>query len=210
MPAAKRVLFIGNSFTFFNGGMDTHLRGMAPGTLTEVVAGGGYTLEGHWNDGKAPAEIRKGKWDFVVLQEQSQRPVLERAAFLDYARKLDAEVRKSGGKTVLLMTWENAASGRGVVTTAKVADAYRTVGKTLGVTVAPAGEAFARALREKPTLPLYQFDGHPTLPGTYLATCVVYATIFGTSPVGNGYEVSGLSGELRGFLQDVAAKTMGL
>src|SRR5437870_3915236 len=68
------VLFIGNSYTFFNNlprlvsalsmNEDRPLR-------TESVTQGGYTLEHHWQDGKALAAIQQGGWDYVVLQEHS-------------------------------------------------------------------------------------------------------------------------------------------
>ncbi len=207
MSKVKRVLFVGNSYTFMNGGIENHLKGMAPGIETLSISASGFTLEQHWENGRAVREIQNGGWDVVVLQEQSQRPVLEPKLFQEYVGKFDAEVRKKGGRTVLLMTWENAAGG---VTTPQVAAAYRAVARALGITVAPAGEAFARALQEKPTLPLYVPDGHPTITGTYLAACVVYATVLSTSPVGNPYAAQGLSAELRGFLQGIAAKTVGV
>jgi hypothetical protein len=149
------------------------------------------------------AAIRKGGWDVVVLQEQSQRPIFERSLFLSYVQKFDAEIRKNGGKTILFMTWERPESATDGVTTPNVAAAYYAVGKQLGVTVAPAGLAFGRALAERPELKLYVADGHPTEAGTYLATCVLYGTIYGTSPVGNGYP-GGLDGATRDFLQGVA------
>jgi hypothetical protein len=45
---STRVLFIGNSYTFVNGGLDKQLEGLAPSTETEHIASGGYTLEKHW------------------------------------------------------------------------------------------------------------------------------------------------------------------
>src|SRR5438105_3589008 len=84
ITAAKkplRVLFIGNSYTFFNGGLGSLVQALANsvrgGRRMEFVeiTRGGQTLEGHWRDGKALAEIRKGGWDYVVLQEHSMRPV---------------------------------------------------------------------------------------------------------------------------------------
>src|SRR5688572_18130809 len=72
-----RVLFIGNSYTFFNGGLGTLVQQLAlsakhgrPLDFVEVTKGG-QTLEGHWKDGRALAAIRRGGWDVVVLQEHS-------------------------------------------------------------------------------------------------------------------------------------------
>jgi hypothetical protein len=59
-------------------------------------------------------------------------------------------------------------------------------------------------------LALYSQDGHPIIYGTYLAACVLYATIFGQSPVGNVFADCSITPELRGFFQRIAAETTGL
>ena len=205
-----RVLFIGNSYTFFNGGLDKQLKGLAPSAEAECIAVGGYALESHWNDGKALRRIQETKWDLVVLQEQSQIPVMNQKQFYDYARKFDEEIRRSGAKTILLMTWERPDSKQYGVTTESLAAAYTDLGKQLGAKVAPAGMAFARALRQRPELALYRPDGHPTVEGTYLAACVLYQTIFEQSPVGNSYSDASLPDDTRDYLQHVAADTLGM
>ncbi len=201
------VLFIGNSYTFYNGGIDRQLEGLAPSVRTEMFAEGGYTLENHWQDGKALETIQKGGWDFVVLQEQSQRPVIEQPQFFEFAGDFDAEIKKSGAQTVFLMTWQRPDSAAGGVTTANLQMAYNLIGAKLGDKVAPAGLAFAQALRERPNLALISEDGHPTIYGTYLAACVLYATLFNQSPVGNPYADRSIAPEQRDFLQRVAAET---
>jgi hypothetical protein len=206
----KRVLFIGNSYTFFNGGLDKHLRGLAPSTETESIALGGYSLERHWNDPNTLRKIRETKWDYVVLQEQSQTPIINRKQFFDFARKFDEEIRGDGAKTILLMTWERPDSKEIGVTTDSLAATYTDLGKQLGATVAPAGIAFARALRQRPGLVLNNPDGHPTMEGTYLAACVLYQTIFGQSPVGNPYSQTSISEDTRTYLQQIAAGNSGL
>ncbi len=203
------VLFIGNSFTMINNGIDKELEGLSPSTETERFAIGGYTLENHWNDGKALQAIRKGGWDFVVLQEQSQTPIVSRSKFEEYARYFDAEIKDSGAKTILLMTWERPDSAKNGVTAANLATEFNAIGKAIDARIAPAGLAFARSLREKPGLALYAQDGHPTVAGTYLAACVLYATILGKSPIGNSYSDSSITAEQRAYLQKIAAETVG-
>ena len=203
-----RVLFIGNSYTFVNGGIDAQLRGLAPSTETECVTVGGATLRNHWETGRALAAIHAGRWSRVVLQEQSQTPVLGRLVFDDYARAFDREIRLSGASTVLLMTWERPDSAAWGVTTANLAAAYQQIGAELGATVAPAGLAFATSLRERPDIILYSQDGHPTAQGTYLAACVLYGAVFGRSPAGNPYRP--FSAADSAYLQGVAARTLGL
>jgi hypothetical protein len=189
-PAKRplRVLFIGNSYTFFNGGLGTLVQSMASavkdGRRLEYVevTKGGQTLEGHWADGKALAEIRKGGWDFVVLQEHSLRPLQDREKMFAYAKRFDAEIRKVGARTVFYETWarKNRPEMQGLLD-----QAYSGIAKEVAAVVAPAGLAWQAALKVKPDLSLHISDlSHPTPAGSYLNACVFYETFFGRSPEG--------------------------
>jgi hypothetical protein len=206
---AVHILFIGNSYTYINNGVDRKLKGMAPTSRITRVAKPGYTLADHWNDSSALKAIRKGGWEVVVLQEQSQTPVIDQVKFYDYVRKFDKEIKQVGAQTILFMTWERPDSVQYGVTTDNLAQAYRSIGWELGDIVAPVGLAFRRSLEENPELILNTSDGHPTNLGTYLAACVLYETIFGESPVGNPYSDSSITMKEREFLQQIAAKIMG-
>jgi hypothetical protein len=203
------ILFIGNSYTYFNGGIDQQLHGLAPASASSVIAVGGYTLQDHWNTGNATRKIQQGGLDFVVLQDQSQTPVLDPDKFFNAVRDFDVAVRASGAHTILLMTWERPDSVSAGVTTENLALAYQRVGSELDIPVAPAGLAFARSLQARPDLILYSLDGHPTQYGTYLAACVLYAALFKKTPVGNPYSDRSISPEIRDFLQGIAAQTLG-
>lgn len=207
-PSA-RILFIGNSFTTYNGGIDQQLQGLASSIQVTRVDANGYTLENHWNDGKALRAIHKGGWNYVVLQEQSQTPILNQRRFYDYASYLDGEIKGVGATSILLMTWERPDSVRSGVTTANLEKAFNTLAKNINAQVAPVGSAFARSRSERPSLALYAQDGHPTIHGTYLAAGVIYATIFGTSPVGNSFSDGKISAEERTYLQRIAAEMLG-
>jgi len=207
---STRVLFIGNSYTFINGGLDKQLEELAPSTETDRIALAGYTLEKHWTDGNALQKIREGKWNYVVLQEQSQVPVINQRKFYQFARMFDDEIRRSGAKTILLMTWERPDSRNLGVATDGLAAAFTAIGKELGAKVAPAGLAFARSLRAKPSLTLCTADGHPTVEGTYLAACVLYRTIFEINPVEYPHSGNNISAETRTYLQQIAADSSGL
>jgi hypothetical protein len=92
--------------------------------------------------------------------------------------------------------------------TAELAEAYTLAGNEAGALVVPAGLAFARARAARPELELYQPDKrHPSLAGTYLAACTVYAALFGRSPAGSSY-TAGLPSELAAFLQATAWETV--
>jgi len=181
---ATRVLFIGNSYTYYNGGLGAIVQNLAVkgGHRLEYVeiTRGGQTLEGHWKDGKALGHIKKGGWDYVVLQEHSLRPINEPGKMAHYVKLFDAEVKKVGAKTMLYETWARKNKPE---TQAAVCRSYETIAKEINAIVAPAGRAWEVALRARPELRLHIADwSHPTAAGSYLNGCVLYATIFGQPP----------------------------
>jgi len=206
--SARRILFIGNSYTGVNDGIDKHLTGLAPDIVAARIAPGGVTLEGHWRNSSTRDAIRSGKWDVVVLQEQSQTPVINTKNYSEYAGKLSDEIKKTGAQPMLFMTWERPDSAQYGVTAANLSGVIMDVGQQLDVKVAPVGVAFFRAMQDRPNLKLYSFDGHPTLQGTYLAACVFYGIIFEKSPSGNPYS-AGLPDEEKVFFQKIAAQIVG-
>lgn len=201
-----RVLFVGNSYTYYNS-MPQLFKVMAeskfPGHQidTKFLGGGGATLKQHWEIGRALEEIRAGKWDFVVLQEQSMlgTAVMESGEsyfgspepFFTYARLFDRAIRQNGAKTVFYMTWsrKNHTHQQKYLTYA-----YMTIAEELNSKIAPVGLVWDN-LREKNNFDLYQKDGaHPSIHGSFLAAATLIATIFDTPPTGipgrlEGYEI---------------------
>ena len=189
---ARRVLFIGNSYTYFNN-LPQMLAGLANAATpaqpfeAEMVTVGGATLKRLWEQGEALAAIKRGGWAFVVLQEQStlgtapmvdgKVQIADPKTFHEYARLFDAEIKKAGAQTVFYLTWarQNAPE-----TQAQLTAAYTAIAKELKAMLVPVGPAWAAALQKQPQLALHIADkSHPTAAGTYLAACVFYATLTG-------------------------------
>jgi hypothetical protein len=180
-----RVLFIGNSYTYFNN-LPELLSQLAASatpskTLTaQMVSRGGATLQRHWEEGAALNVLRQSKWDYVILQEQSTLPITDPATMHKYARMFDAEIKKTGAKTIFYLTW---ARQNQLENQAKLNDAYFAIAKELQAQVAPVGIAWAKAFKEDPKLTLHTEDrSHPNAAGSYMAACVLYATLFKKSP----------------------------
>jgi len=212
-----RVLFIGNSYTYCNDlpGMVAGLAEAAGARKIEVHSSvsGGCTLERHFTQENAVEKIRGQKWDAVVLQEQSTRPVLEPKTMHEFARKLHAEIQEQGAETVFFLTW--ARQHKPEMQDA-LNDAYFGIAGQLGATVAPVGVAWKNALAADAGLVLHAKDqSHPNPAGSYLAACVFYATLLEKSPVGlpaeikrNGKVLSKLDPGLAARLQAIAWKTV--
>jgi hypothetical protein len=199
------VLFIGNSFTQRNN-LPGLIARMAEARGHELrhtlISAGGASLRQHWNAGKAPRAIEGGGYDRVVLQEQSTLPVKNAARMAENVRLFDAAIKAAGTTMVLYLTWARAHAPE---SQQAITDAYTTIGRELGATIVPAGEAWRRFLAKHREPVLHDKDqSHPALAGSYLAACAFYAVLFEDSPVGIDANVKGLSPEHRTLLQTVA------
>lgn len=200
---ATRLLFIGNSYTYFNNLPAIVERlGEAAGAGpidVRMVAPGGMRLEDHWQAPDAHTALRQGPWDVVVLQEQSTLGV---DWFLDgrarvstdevFAPAVDrwvGKVREAGARPVLYLTWARKATPEDQ---AGLNRAYGRASSRTGAEVAPVGLAWQRARSAAPAVELYADDGsHPAPAGSYLAAATLVARVFGKSPVGLPAQVSG-------------------
>jgi len=194
-----KVLFVGNSYTYYNDGVDYHLQQMLKADSSsdsinydiQKIAIGSYTLEAHYADPLTITKIKSEKWNTVVLQEQSTRPINNPELFIEYARYLDAEIKKVNAKTVLYMTWPNKDTPSDMDS---LAACYQLVGRQLNAPVAPVGKVREYIQNTYPQIELYISDNkHPTLSGTYVSACVFYYILAKKTPVKNTYVPSGMS-----------------
>jgi hypothetical protein len=196
------TLFIGNSFTARNDvpALIAQLAAARGHRLTHrLLWAGGASLRMHWNKGEAQRAIAESRWDRIVLQEQSTLPVKNARRMHENVRLFDEAIHAAGARTVLYLTW---ARRHAPETQALITRAYREIGGELGAEVAPVGEAWERVLQMPGHPELYDRDGsHPSIAGSYLAACVLFATLFGESPVGIASEIDGLSGAEIALLQ---------
>lgn len=207
----RRILFVGDSFTYAQNGLDTHFARLAAASSPPLTvradrsAFGGAFLHRLWDLQEPLKAIRTGTYDVVVLQEDIPETTV--ADFREYARKFVAEARTVRARPVLFMAWAYARLGW--ISMAEIAQAHRDAAKELNVDVAPVGLAWQQAIKQRPGTTFYAADQeHPTISGTYLATCVVYATIFDRDPSGLAYAPAGITPEDAAFLQKVAWQTV--
>lgn len=205
-----RVLFIGNSFTNRNDlpGLVAKLAAAARAPrdlLTDRVIANGRALKTHWERAEAAEAIRRERWDYVVLQEQSTLPLKNRRRMHESITLFDRQIREAGARTVLYMTWARLNAWE---LQDELADAYLSIGRYLGAIVVPVGMAWQRVLREHPEIVLHDRDGsHPSFAGSYLAACVFVATLFEVDPVGLSVDAPvQFNPALAKVLQDAARK----
>jgi hypothetical protein len=203
-----KVLFIGNSFTARNDlpGLVARLAAArGKGLQHRLISAGGASLRTHWNAGRARQAIQDGRYDRVVLQEQSTLPVKNANRMHENVRLFDEAIKAAGAQTTLYMTW---ARQHAPESQQAIADAYVGIGRELGATVVPVGLAWQRFLAKHDQPVLHDRDqSHPSLAGSYLAACVFLAVLFEESPVGIPGEVAGLNEKDLALLQKVAWQT---
>ena len=215
-----RIFFIGNSYTSVNDLPATFTALAKSGghaVQTDVADEGGWTLADHLNAAETAGLLNSAKWDYVVLQEQSQVPALEQdrtQIMYPAARTLVQQIKAIGARPIFFLAWahHDGWPEEGMQTyaamQAQIDAGYLGIAGELKVPVAPVGPAWQAATQQYPQLALWQSDNsHPTGQGTYLAACVFYAAIFRQSPVGLSY-TAGLSADVAHELQSIAAETV--
>lgn len=188
-----KVLFIGNSYTGCVKGTINKLLKESPykNSKFEYINPGGRTLDKHWKNPKILEKIKKTKWDYVVLQDQSQTPGLPglKKKFMTASAALCKLIKENGSKPVFYMTWgrrdgdsRNKAHYPDYKTMQKkLTDSYTESAKANGALMAPVGlvwSASRDALKDDYAV-LYRKDGsHPSGQGAFLVACVFFRTLF--------------------------------
>lgn len=173
-----RILMLGNSFTFFNDMPEM----LAKITKAEVIVHtrGGARLAEQYNPltqmGACTLKaLTEEKWDYVVMQEMSNAPIVSRHSFLKSVSILSNKIRQSGAVPVLYATWAYRKNSNKMNSMKCSYDemyqlmyiAYHEAAVENNALVVDVGKAFY-ALSDKKNL--YTDDGcHPNEEGSKLA-----------------------------------------
>lgn len=209
----KKILFVGNSFSFYNNGIHNHLGSLirangdwqsGENRLRLQTLSGGHIHE-HLEGLQATLSNDTRPWQAVVLQGHSNEPLLtsKKARFEHSLASAIGIVREHDLSPVLFMTWGYKGDEK---MASELAQAYIEQGAKHKVKVVPVGLAFTKAEQTLPTIDLFVKDvlgiqqtpegkeitfrtdiKHPSEAGTYLAACVFYASLYKRSPVGNSF-----------------------
>ena len=221
----QKILFIGNSYT---AGMRGAMKGIIAAspykesTLAFICPGGRNLLTHSKNNGVL-GKIKSQKWDYIVLQDQSQTPAVLKHNFLEGLKNLDKEIDASGAETVLYMTWGHKDGDKrnaGLIGTYKamqdkLKSAYEEGAKMAEAKLSPVGQAWrlVRNTDQKLGDGLYSGDGrHPGKKGAYLIANMFYVTLFGEDPTSLGYTMNLPEDECRALQKAVlqTAKDYGI
>jgi hypothetical protein len=228
MASPSSLLWVGNSFFYYNNSMHGHLGRLLNAANVKGVRQTSATISGsgiNWHD--VSAHFKPGgvgsysfaadnsvkfntfdkPFDAVIMMDCSQCPIHPQlqSVFHETVKKHVATVRANKAEPVLFASWAYQDQPE---MTEQLAAEYAKAGKEHNAVVVPAGRAFANSVKIKPTVNLYDADKrHPSLAGTYLSACVVMATLFKQDPVGNSY-TAGLAPDVALHLQTIARDTV--
>lgn len=186
---AQRVLLIGNSYTFYNNlpaVLETLSRKTTCPLVVESYTAGAMSLHGFLTmpqHAKARQLVESGKYDWVILQDQSQAPAHTPDEVLLSIQKWADIARKSNTRALLFLTWAHATKQGTRMQPMpdmqeRTSTTYCRAALEHKARVAPVGEAWAAWYRRNPDTPLHADDcSHPNPMGTYLAACVLHGAI---------------------------------
>lgn len=221
----KKVLFIGNSYTSAND-LPSLVKSIAIADGNNVIYDtyipGGSQLSQHATNPVTLGKITADNWDYVVLQEQSQKPSFPDAQVQSdvypYAEVLVDSIYSNNECSIPLFygTWGRQVGDpqwEGINTFEKMNDrlfkAYSHMAEAAEGMLSPVGIGFGHIKQDPNAVvsfnALYTVDGsHPTIKGSYLAACIFNNMIFEGWSSGNSFLPAGLTANEAEYLQAVA------
>ena len=181
-----KILMLGNSFTYYND-LPLILSALLSAEVKANTRGGAHLCE-HITDGEMLCEqmqesLKNEKWDYVVLQEQSNAPIFKREQFQKSAARLCEMIRQNGARPVFYATWAYRDGSEKLGTTGlnyeamdeALYESYHAAAKANNALIADVGKTFT-ALRD--LLDLYiEDDYHPSPVGSVIAAQAIARVI---------------------------------
>jgi len=224
--------FVGNSFFYYNNGMQSMATKLAQSLPTPVkgfsatliaISGSGqnwHDMESYFRPNAIGStafnpdntirtkQYPEGKlFDVVIMLDNSQGPIHPQLGpiFQDFAARHAKTIRTHDAEPVLFMSWAYADKPE---MTKQLAEAYTDEANKNNMLVIPAGLAFAKAKALKPDIVLHAKDNrHPSYAGSYLSAATTVAALYGVSPVDATFN-GDLPADTARFLRQVAWDTV--
>jgi hypothetical protein len=189
------VLFVGNSYSFgvpkaFSKLAAKHGKKLRVGHATY----GGWTLQQHSENAATLRKIREGRWDIVVIQEQSEIPALppqkRDPAMFPPLRKLVSQVHQERAIPILYQTWGRRDGDQKIhlddfhAMNRRLRLGYQAASQNAGgLVIVPVGDTWEDEVSAGRGSALFMEDGsHPSPMGDRVTAQTFYETIFGKPP----------------------------
>ncbi|MEM9190241.1 MAG: hypothetical protein AAGF12_13740 [Myxococcota bacterium] len=212
------VLFVGNSYTFYND-MPQQVAALGPPLVVHTSVEGGANVELHFKELGTPEKIRTLRPKNLVLQDNSTGPLHSRARFDEFLSRLAAVGAEVGAELFVYQTWARAethevyrsgwSGGSPKAMTERLRNAYHEVAAQIQATVVPVGDAWETCLDEE-TLVLHDEDLHHASPlGSHLAALTFHGALSGADPRAATYVPPGVADAEATVLRRHAARALG-
>lgn len=158
-----RILFIGNSHTYFNDMPEMvaeRFRKTKYDCEVTMIAHGGWFLEQHVNEPDVRFNILYGHYDYVVLQEHAH-PFGPEEKFFRAVRQLNEWILEAGSKTVIYMTW---AKKEEEYNQERMTLAHEQIAEEIEALLAPVGKYWWNYKKKHPKVEMYYKDGQHASP----------------------------------------------
>ena len=172
-----RLLFIGNSHTYYN-----DLPYMVSVMVAEsgvqadvtMIAHGGWYLKQHAAEPDVLFNIKYGNYDYVILQEHSH-PFDHLDDYEEALRILTGWIREAGSVPVIYGTWSMKSQPEKQEV---MNQTNRTLSEKLATLYAPVGESWWAYQKNWPQIEMYDPDGgHASRAGSEFAAKIIWSTI---------------------------------
>lgn len=206
-PSCKiKVLFIGNSYTYYNWS-SYMLKEIAwkEGLEVEVAlsAHSGFTIERHLDHAVTTSFVNAGGYDYAIVQEYNDRMAVVGADLakgslgsdaLKYVTNMKTMISNIKAKSpsvvpLIEISWGTKNGVGSLIKTnwtdyvtmqGYVTEGTKHVATQASVDCTLLGEAWKKVRSERPSLEMYHTDlHHPSYAGSYLKACVNYLTLSG-------------------------------
>lgn len=204
VPDVVKVLFVGNSYTFYYN-MPEIVETMATSQGAQLMVersnkpGAWWDFHTDQSEASTLELIATGKYDYVILQNNS-KSAYDPDRFLTHGKILIDSIKSSGAEPLLYMTWgrQDYNDPNGILQDT-ISAMYRKLAEQEGIEVVPVGEMWQQLRDDDPSLGdvLFDSDGsHPSETGSYFIAMIFYHYL-------TGLPVVDLSNSLEGISVDV-------
>ncbi len=188
-----KVLFLGNSHTFYNDMPQIFAdicKEKGKDVQVAMQAHPGVTYGWHYSQlTELRFALMWGGYDYIVMQQAAHSPCPSKEETLADAKKIIDLARKFNVTPIQTMPW---AEKRDPDHQKGMYDIFNTLSKEYGVKLTCAGNVFEDVFYNHPEINMYWRDGEHASPyGSYTIAMAAYAAIFGESVQGlapNSYE----------------------
>lgn len=215
--APKKILFIGNSMTYFND-MPMLFESMAnekgKNVAVQMYAPGGTGFVNHVNDSNVYSLFQNNIWDTVVLQPgtgESAGASWPVNTTIQRGKQLQDSIKKYSpcAKIILYQIPYGVPSettyGTYFQVQTQIRDSISKLADNMHVSFAPAGECARQHYTALQDLLLHNSynDVHPNLNGSYLVACTMFCTLF-QEPISGIAFNGGVSAANAAYFQGIA------